>query len=65
MHYREGQKEYFGKKGMILHVDIFFYKSKSKDIVQFTYFTVTERRNQGLVDVFSHGNQWWHLAMLS
>ena len=65
MHYRKGQKEYFGKKGMSLHVDVFFYKSKNKDIVKFTYFTVTERRNQGLVDVFSHGNLWWHLAMPS
>ena len=39
MHYREGQKEHFGKKGTSLHVDVFFYKSKSKDIVKFIYFT--------------------------
>ena len=24
--YRESQKEYFGKKGMTLHIDVFFYK---------------------------------------
>ena len=53
MHYREGQKEYFGKKGMCLHVDVFFYKSKNKDIVKFTYFTAIERCDQGLVDVLS------------
>ena len=53
MHYREDQKEYFGKKGMSLHVDVSFYKSKNKDIVKFTYFTAIERCDQGLVDVIS------------
>ena len=38
---------------MSLHVDVFFYKSKNKDIVKFTYFTLTERCDQGLVDVLS------------
>ena len=51
MHYREGQKEYFGKTGMSLHVDVFFYESKNKDIVKFIYFTAIERRDQGLVNV--------------
>ena len=53
MHYREGQKEYFGKKGMCLCVDVFFYQSKNKNIVKFTYFTAVERCDQGLVDVLS------------
>ena len=53
IYYREGQKEYFGKKGMTLHVDVFFYKSKNKDIGKFTYFTAIERCDQGLVDVIS------------
>ena len=51
MDYREGQKECFGKKGMSLHVDVFFYKNTNKDVVKFTYFTVVERCDQGLVDV--------------
>ena len=38
---------------MSLHVDVFFYKSKNKDVVKFTYFTLTERCDQGLVDVLS------------
>ena len=53
MHYRKGEKEYFGKKGMSLHVDVFFCKSKNKDNVKFTYFTAIERRDQGLVHVLS------------
>ena len=53
MDYREGQKECFGKKGMSLHVDVFFYKNTNKDVVKFTYFTVVERCDQGLVDVLS------------
>ena len=53
MHYREGQD--FGKKGMSLHVDVFFYKSKNKDTVKFTYLTTIERCDQGLVDVLSTG----------
>ena len=36
-----------------LHLDVFFYKSKNKDIVKFTYFTGIERCDQGLVDVLS------------
>ena len=53
MHYREGQEEYFGKKGMSLYVDVFFYKSKNKDPVKFSFFTTIERCDQGLVDVLS------------
>ena len=30
--FRQGQKEYFGKKGMSLHVDIFFYKVSKEQI---------------------------------
>ena len=48
MHYSEAPKEYFGKKGMSLHADVFFYKSKNKYIVKFTYFTAIERWDQGL-----------------
>ena len=56
MHYREGQKEYFGKKGMSLQVDVFFYKITNKDVVKFTCFTAIERCDQGLVDVLSISN---------
>ena len=30
--FREGQKEYFGKKGMSLHADIFFIKSSDESL---------------------------------
>ena len=53
MYNREGQKEYFGKRGMGLHADLFFYKTKNKDIVKFMYFTAIERCDQDLVDVIS------------
>ena len=36
--YREGQKEYFGKKGMTLHVDILFLK-ENQELVKKIYFT--------------------------
>ena len=53
MYNREGQKEYFGKRDMGLHADLFFYKTKNKDIVKFMYFTAIERCDQDLVDVIS------------
>ena len=53
MHYRDGQKEYFGKKGMSLQVDFFLYKITNKNVAKFPYFTVIERCDQGLVDVLS------------
>ena len=47
--YREGQKEYFGKKGMSLHVDVFFLK-EGEQLRKKVYFTAAFRCEQGLVD---------------
>ena len=47
--YREGQKEYFGKKGMNLHVNILFLKENQK-LVKKVYFTAVYRCDQGLTD---------------
>ena len=46
--YRESQKEYFGKKGMTLHIDVFFYKlhdSVQKEV----YMTAATRCDQGMI----------------
>ncbi|XP_047126302.2 uncharacterized protein LOC100212395 [Hydra vulgaris] len=50
--YREGQREYFGKKGMSLHVDIFFIKIAGK-LFKRVYFTSMYRCDQGIGDVVS------------
>ena len=47
--FREGQKEYFGKKGMSLHVDILFLKENGV-LAKIVYFTSMYRCDQGLVD---------------
>ena len=52
MKYREGQKEYFGKKGMSLPVDILFLK-KSGQILKDVYFTAMYRCEQGAKDVIT------------
>ena len=42
--YREGQKEYFGKKGMSMHVDVFISKKKDEDeFRKHVYLTVIYR----------------------
>lgn len=38
MRYREGQREYFGKKGMSMHVDVFFRKN-NEELLKYVYFT--------------------------
>ena len=50
--YREGQKSYFGKKGMSLHVDVFFHKYQNQ-VFKKTYFTAMTRCDQGLTDVLA------------
>ena len=47
--YRKGQKEYFGKKGMSLHVDILCMK-KDGVFVKKVYFTAIYQCEQGLSD---------------
>eukprot|EP00111_Clytia_hemisphaerica_P013103 TCONS_00038459-protein len=48
--FREGQKEYFGKKGMTLHVDVFFFKDREENLIKKVYFTAAYRCEQALVD---------------
>ena len=50
--FREGQKEYFGKKGMSLHEDIFFTK-KNNILQKKVYFTALYRCEQGLSETLS------------
>ena len=48
--YREGQKEYFGKKGMSLHVDVLLMKNENGELVKQTYFSALDRCSQDVVD---------------
>ena len=47
--FREGQKDYFGKKGMTLHVDVFLVKVDGV-LRKKVYFTAVYRCEQGLTD---------------
>ena len=53
--FREGQKEYFGKKGMSLHVDVIFTK-KNNVLCKKVYFTALYRCDQGLADTLAIAN---------
>lgn len=48
--YREGQREYFGKKGMSLHVDVFFVREHDQ-LKKRVYFTAIYRCEQNVNDV--------------
>ena len=54
MKYRERHREYFGRKGMSLHVDVFFLK---KNIIFFKklYLSSINQCNQGMIDTLSLG----------
>ena len=45
--YKEGQKDYFGKKGMSMHVDVFFVK-RDNDISKQVFITVIYWCDQGI-----------------
>ena len=45
--FREGQKEYFGKKGMSMHVDVFFIKDGDA-VKKQVFFTIVYRCEQGM-----------------
>ena len=48
--FREGQKDYFGKKGLSLHVDVFIVKNE--DVFRkHVYFTCLQQCDQGMTDV--------------
>ena len=46
------QKEYFGKKGISVHVDVFFTKSDAQ-LQKSVYFTVLFRCDQDVIDTLS------------
>ena len=52
MRFHEGQKEYFGKKGLSLHVDVFLMK-KNHMLHKQVYFTALYCCDQGTVDTLS------------
>ena len=48
--YRETQKDYFGKKGMTLHIDVVLFKSLSGEFIKHVYYILAYRCDQGLDD---------------
>ena len=48
--FREGQREYFGKKGMSLHVDVFLKRTANNDLVKHTYLTSISRCDQDVLE---------------
>ena len=48
--YREGQKEYFGKKGMSLHIDVLLQQQQTGTPQKDVYFTATYRSDQDVVE---------------
>ena len=53
--YREGQREYFGKKGMSLHIDVSFRKEK-ESLLKYVYMTCLFRCKQSMIDVLNIGD---------
>ena len=52
----EGQKEYFGKKGMTLLVDVIFFLDSNGDLQKNVYFTMVYRCDQDIIDSLSIAN---------
>ena len=52
MKFREGQVDYFGKKGLSLHVDVLF-RLEEGIIKKFVYFSVMQRSDQDSEDVLA------------
>ncbi|GBM65883.1 hypothetical protein AVEN_49928-1 [Araneus ventricosus] len=50
--FRESQREYFGKKGMSLHIDVLLFKSDDT-LQKQVHFTILERSDQGLEHTLS------------
>ena len=50
--FREGQKQYFGKKGISLHVDVMLLKEKMI-VKKYVYYTVIYRCSQGMKDILN------------
>ena len=53
--YREGQREYFGKKGMSLQIDVFFQDIDGK-LLKSVYLTCIFRCAQSMVEVLNIGD---------
>ena len=53
--FREGQREYFGKKGMSLHIDVFFRKD-GDDLIKQVYLTCLFACKQTATDVLNIGD---------
>ena len=51
MKFYEGQKEYFGKKGISLHVDCLMFRSEGS-LKKVVYFTIIYQCDQDAKDVF-------------
>ena len=51
--FREGQKKYFGKKGISFHVNFMLLKEKMI-VKKYVYYTVIYRCSQGMKDSFKH-----------
>lgn len=53
--YRDGQRMYFGKKGMSNHIDVFITKS-GENLLKHVYLTFIFRSNQAMVDLMNIGD---------
>ena len=54
--FRKGQNEYFGKKGMTLHVDFIFFLDSDGDLQKNVYFATVYQCDQGITDSLSIAN---------
>ena len=48
--FREGQKAYFGKKGMSMHIDCLFYKNDAGELKKKVYPTIIQKSDQDARD---------------
>ena len=53
MLYREGQRSYFGKKGMTLHIDVFYIKSPDGQLIKIVYLTLVFRCDQSKLETMN------------
>ena len=53
MSFREGMKTYFGKKGMSVHVDVFFTRSMSEELEKRVYLSMIYRCDQNKIDTMN------------
>ena len=51
--FREKQSDYFGKKGMSVHVDVFFKKNEQGQLTKLVYFTVIFRCDQDMLSTLT------------